>query len=80
MNRSKNLAVGLLTALTLWASPALAHFGLAIPSEDAVLDKAKDTVDLTLSFSHPMSRKSRSRMRHRAAWAERRSRLSLAET
>ena len=47
----------MVTALSLWAGPALAHFGMAIPSNDVVLDKAKATVGITLSFSHPMEGK-----------------------
>ncbi|GAB7079325.1 DUF4198 domain-containing protein [Megalodesulfovibrio paquesii] len=37
----------------LAASPALAHFGMVIPSTNAVDEKAK-SVDLTLAFAHPM--------------------------
>ncbi len=36
------------------ANTALAHFGMVIPSSSAVLDKKDATVDLALSFSHPM--------------------------
>ena len=43
-----------LAALTLCAAPALAHFGMVIPSQDTVGDKAKAKVDLAVSFSHPM--------------------------
>lgn len=44
-------------ALVLWAGPALAHFGMIIPSEDVVSDKDKAKVGLTISFSHPMEGK-----------------------
>ena len=43
-------------ALTLAAAPALAHFGMVIPSQDTVADKAKAKVELAVSFSHPMER------------------------
>jgi cobalt/nickel transport protein len=36
------------------AGPAQAHFGMLIPSNDVVLDKASSQVRLALSFSHPM--------------------------
>ena len=42
-----------LTAV-LWAGPALAHFGMVIPSQDVVTDKDKAKVDVVVSFSHPM--------------------------
>lgn len=41
-------------ALVLLAAPAMAHFGMVIPSHDVVTDKASAKVKLTLSFSHPM--------------------------
>lgn len=43
-----------LAAAVLWAAPALAHFGMVIPSRDVVVDKDKAKVGLTVSFSHPM--------------------------
>lgn len=48
--------VVLLIALTLVVpvSAALAHFGMIIPSSAVVEDKAQATVELTVSFSHPM--------------------------
>ncbi len=54
MKRSAGLTVGLFAAPTLWAAPALAHFGMTIPSEDVVMDKAQAKVGVTVSFSHPM--------------------------
>jgi cobalt/nickel transport protein len=36
------------------ASMALAHFGMVIPSASTVAEKKEATLDLTLSFSHPM--------------------------
>lgn len=41
-------------ALLLPAPAALAHFGMIIPSTAVVEDKAQATVELTVSFSHPM--------------------------
>jgi len=43
-----------MAALALWTAPALAHFGMVIPSSDVVTDKNKAKVELTISFSHPM--------------------------
>ena len=43
--------------LSLWilgvASPAFAHFGMVIPSDNMVMQGENKTVTLTLSFSHP---------------------------
>lgn len=36
------------------AGPALAHFGMIIPSASTVTDKGDATLTLSLSFSHPM--------------------------
>lgn len=48
------LLCSLALSVTLLATaPAMAHFGMVIPSTNAVDAKAK-TVELTLSFSHPM--------------------------
>ena len=46
-----------LATMALWAAPALAHFGMVIPSADVVVDKDKARVGLTVSFSHPMEGK-----------------------
>lgn len=43
-----------LTVLVCLSSPALAHFGMVIPSSDVVMDKKDAAITLTLSFSHPM--------------------------
>lgn len=43
-----------LTAIVCLSSPALAHFGMVIPSSDVVMDKKAAALTLTLSFSHPM--------------------------
>ncbi|MFU2207450.1 DUF4198 domain-containing protein [Solidesulfovibrio sp. C21] len=43
-----------LAAVVLTAAPALAHFGMVIPSQDVVTSKEKAKVDLVVSFSHPM--------------------------
>lgn len=42
------------TVTFCFASPALAHFGMVIPSSDTVMDKKDTALTLTLSFSHPM--------------------------
>lgn len=57
MKRDTGLTLALAAALFLWAAPALAHFGMIIPSDDVVVDKNKATIGLTLSFSHPMEGK-----------------------
>ena len=36
-----------------FACPALAHFGMVIPSDSMVMQDDERTVDVTLSFSHP---------------------------
>lgn len=51
----RRLAV-LVTGLTLWATPALAHFGMCIPAHD-VVEKGQAKEELVLSFSHPMEGK-----------------------
>ncbi|NMC48071.1 MAG: DUF4198 domain-containing protein [Desulfovibrio sp.] len=38
----------------VFAQAAWAHFGMVIPSADAVMDKGKDAVTLTVAFVHPM--------------------------
>ncbi|MCR5815028.1 MAG: DUF4198 domain-containing protein [Desulfovibrio sp.] len=48
------LASTLFSLGLLAASPVLAHFGLMIPSQATVSDKAKNTLDLTVAFIHPM--------------------------
>jgi cobalt/nickel transport protein len=40
--------------MTLTASPAMAHFGMVIPSDSMVMQEDSRTVNLALSFSHPM--------------------------
>ena len=39
-----------------FASPALAHFGMIIPSSSTVMDKAEADLALQISFSHPFAR------------------------
>jgi len=46
-----------LATVVLTAAPALAHFGMVIPSQDVVTSKEKAKVDLVVSFSHPMEGK-----------------------
>jgi cobalt/nickel transport protein len=44
----------LMAALCLTASPAFAHFGMAIPSDPVIEDQKEAAIDVQLSFSHPM--------------------------
>jgi len=46
-----SLTVALILLFTL---PASAHFGMVIPSDNMVMQKDPRTVNLVLSFSHPM--------------------------
>ncbi|WP_375259556.1 DUF4198 domain-containing protein [Citreimonas sp.] len=45
--------VSLAAAMALAAAPALAHYGMIIPSDPMVSQEDGRSVDLTLSFSHP---------------------------
>jgi cobalt/nickel transport protein len=38
----------------LWSTTALAHFGMLIPSDTMVMQQDQRTIDILLSFSHPM--------------------------
>jgi len=40
--------------MILLSSPASAHFGMVIPSDTMVMQDDNRTIDVTLSFSHPM--------------------------
>ena len=40
--------------VALFSSPAIAHFGMVIPSDSMVMQADSRTINLTLSFSHPM--------------------------
>jgi cobalt/nickel transport protein len=51
MKRTVLLSLALVFCL---AAPALAHFGMVIPSSSTVEDKKGAALNLTLSFSHPM--------------------------
>ncbi len=42
------------TLLCLFSSPAMAHFGMMIPSDAVVEDQKEASVEMQLSFSHPM--------------------------
>ncbi len=44
----------LASAFCLFAGPALAHFGMVIPSDPVVEDQKEASIELQLSFSHPM--------------------------
>ena len=39
--------------LFIWAGPAVAHFGMVIPSDSMVMQGDPRTITVTLSFSHP---------------------------
>lgn len=54
MKRNRCVLPIVAMAVVLWAAPALAHFGIVIPSTDVVTQKNQADVGLTLSFSHPM--------------------------
>ncbi|MBR9980012.1 MAG: DUF4198 domain-containing protein, partial [Desulfatitalea sp.] len=47
-------ALALSAALMFLVAPAAAHFGMLIPSKAMVMQEDLRTVELTLSFSHPM--------------------------
>lgn len=51
MKRTVLLSLALVFCL---AGPALAHFGMVIPSSSTVDDKKEAALNLSLSFSHPM--------------------------
>ncbi len=42
-----------LCLVCLIVSPAVAHFGMVIPSDTMIMQGASNTIHLTLSFSHP---------------------------
>lgn len=44
----------LLTASMVFCAPSLAHFGMVIPSDTMVMQDEDRTLNLKLSFSHPM--------------------------
>lgn len=54
MKRSALVLSMMVMALVLWAAPALAHFGMVIPSTDVVAQKDQANVVLTVAFAHPM--------------------------
>ena len=44
----------IVASVVLFSSPAMAHFGMLIPSDSMVMQADSRTINLTLSFSHPM--------------------------
>ncbi len=44
----------LASAFCLFAAPALAHFGMVIPSDPVIEDQKGAAIEVQLSFSHPM--------------------------
>lgn len=56
----RRLLLSLAVFATLIAgTPAVAHFGMILPSTDTVVEKKDADLDLTLSFSHPAEKKGR---------------------
>lgn len=52
--RNNSVIICLITWLILFASiPAIAHYGMVIPSDNMVMQTDNRTIDLTYSFSHP---------------------------
>ncbi len=55
MKLSMSIRIGLTVALILlFTLPASAHIGMVIPSDNMIMQKDPRTVNLVLSFSHPM--------------------------
>ncbi len=46
--------LAIVASVVLFTCPAMAHFGMLIPSDNMVMQADSRTVNLTLSFSHPM--------------------------
>lgn len=49
----KHILVSLSILITLFSTPALAHFGMVIPSDTMVMQDDNRAIQLNLSFSHP---------------------------
>lgn len=49
----KLLFAAVLAGCVMAAAPALAHFGMVIPSDSMVMADDNRTIDVTISFSHP---------------------------
>ena len=54
VQRCYQCALTLSLSLLLWAHPAAAHFGMVIPSDSMVMPEERRTIQVALSFSHPM--------------------------
>jgi cobalt/nickel transport protein len=56
MNRTRKIWLGVMGAIcfSILSQTAWAHFGMVIPSDNMVMQDDNRTVNLTLSFSHPM--------------------------
>ena len=48
------LCLAIVSLMVLAASPVNAHFGMVIPSDTMVMQDDNRTINVTLSFSHPM--------------------------
>lgn len=47
------ISIFFVVLVVFFTAPAIAHFGMLIPSDSMVMQNESRTVDLTLSFSHP---------------------------
>ena len=54
ISRKNALSAIVVFLMVLFTSPASAHFGMVIPSDTMVMQDDNRTIDVTLSFSHPM--------------------------
>jgi cobalt/nickel transport protein len=54
MMKKKHVSVAAMIAVLVMSGPAFAHFGMLIPSQATVSKADPKTVDLQISFSHPM--------------------------
>ena len=54
ISRKGVLCAAVLSSMILFSSPASGHFGMVIPSDTMVMQDDNRTIDIALSFSHPM--------------------------
>lgn len=54
MNLRTFLCAALVLLPLLWITPASAHFGMLIPSDTMVMQQDQRSIQIDLSFSHPM--------------------------
>ena len=48
------MCLAIVAGVVLFSIPAMAHFGMVIPSDTMVMQEDSRTINVTLSFSHPM--------------------------